>query len=82
MFEKGFVQPVFASRTSLQRPAPLANETYETEFEEDLSDYEEFSGRRSEDSVSIFMVAYQHDQLTYQYSWASIATPQSHPSMS
>ena len=54
MFEKGFVQPVFASRTSLQRPAPLANETYETEFEEDLSDYEEFSGRRSEDSVSTF----------------------------
>ena len=30
-----------------------ANEMYDTEFEEDLSDLEEYSGRRSEDSVSV-----------------------------
>jgi hypothetical protein len=35
---------------------PRHEERYEaidTEFEEDLSDYEEYSGRRSEDSVSM-----------------------------
>ena len=30
-----------------------SEETFETDFEEDLSDFEEYSGRRSEDSVSI-----------------------------
>jgi hypothetical protein len=34
------------------RPGFEANETNETDFEEDLSDLEEYSGRRSEDSVS------------------------------
>ena len=41
-------QSVVAPRTSGNRPN---TEIYETEFEEDLSDYEEYSGRRSEDSV-------------------------------
>ena len=50
MFQKGLMQSVFTS-TSTTHPLAQANEVYDTEFEEDLSDFEEYSGRRSEDSV-------------------------------
>ena len=33
-------------------PSSFATELYETDFEEDSSDLEEYAGRRSEDSVS------------------------------
>ena len=50
MFQKGNVQSVFA-QPSAPRPLSQATEMYDTEFEEDLSDFEEYSGRRSEESV-------------------------------
>lgn len=46
-FQKGPVQPIYA----VARPLSEATEMYDTEFE-DLSDTEEYSGRRSEESVS------------------------------
>lgn len=48
MFQKGPV-PIFSPRTSTARPL---SEATETDFEDDLSDEEEYSGRRSEDSVT------------------------------
>lgn len=51
MFQKGLVRPVFSGPTG-PRPLSEATEMYDTEFEEDSSDIEEYSGRRSEDSVS------------------------------
>lgn len=50
MFQKGSVQSVFV-QPSAPRPLSQATEMYDTEFEEDLSDFEEYSGRRSEESV-------------------------------
>lgn len=51
MYQKGNVQSVFI-QPSAPRPLSQATEMYDTEFEEDLSDFEEYSGRRSEESVS------------------------------
>lgn len=51
MYQKGHVKPIFP-RTSLSRPMSEASDMSDTEFEEDLSDGEEYSGRRSEESVS------------------------------
>lgn len=49
MFQKGSVPPVFTRpRTSSIRPL---SEASETEFEDDYSDTDEYSGRRSEESV-------------------------------
>lgn len=50
MFQKGNVQSVF-SPPSAPRPSSQDIEMYDTEFEEDQSDFEEYSGRRSEESV-------------------------------
>ena len=50
MYQKGNVQSVFVQQ-SAPRPLSQATEMYDTEFEEDLSDFEEYSGRRSEESV-------------------------------
>ena len=49
MFQKGNVQSVFAQTS---RPLSQATEIYDTDFEEDTSDFEEYEGRRSEESVS------------------------------
>ena len=55
MFQKGHVQSMFAKTSTVpiltSRPVSEASDMYETEFEEDMSDFEEYSGRRSEDSV-------------------------------
>ena len=53
MYQKGVVQPVFAATSSVAtyRPGFGADEVNDTDFEEDLSDVENYSGRRSEDSV-------------------------------
>ena len=49
MYQKARVQSVFASTP---RPPSRASDAYETEFEdEDMSDFEEYAGRTSEDSV-------------------------------
>ena len=50
MFQKGNVQSAFVQPLA-PRPLSQATEMYDTEFEEDLSDFEEYSGRRSEESV-------------------------------
>lgn len=52
MFQKHKLQSVFVQPTT-PRPLSQATEMYDTEFEEDLSDFEEYSGRRSEESVGI-----------------------------
>jgi hypothetical protein len=49
MFQKGNVQSVFAQTS---RPMSQATEIYDTDFEDDMSDFEEYEGRRSEESVS------------------------------
>ncbi|KAL8732130.1 MAG: hypothetical protein Q9181_004057 [Wetmoreana brouardii] len=41
---------MFTSRTSASRPLSEATEMYDTEFEEDLSDVDDYAERRSEDS--------------------------------
>ena len=48
MFHKGQAQPQYGA----PRPLSEATDMYDTEFEEDLSDSDEYSGRRSEESVS------------------------------
>ena len=52
MLQKGQVQSVFVPRRSTPVPSDVT-ETYDTEFEEDVSDFEEYSGRRSEESVCV-----------------------------
>jgi hypothetical protein len=53
-FSKARVQSVFDPRvsTASYRPGVVGHDVNDTEFEEDYSDYEEYSGRRSEDSAS------------------------------
>ncbi|KAL8808302.1 MAG: hypothetical protein Q9182_000122 [Xanthomendoza sp. 2 TL-2023] len=53
MYAKSFARPMFTSRTSAARPLSEATEMYDTDFEEDLSDVDDYTGRRSEDSVII-----------------------------
>lgn len=60
MFQKGHVPPIYA----VARPVSEATEMYDTEFE-DLSDTEEYSGRRSEESVSD--IRYSHSQQITEY---------------
>ena len=52
MFQKGHAKPMFRAKTT-----PIleleTDDMDDTEFEEDLSDIEEYSGRRSEESVSV-----------------------------
>jgi len=56
IYQKEQLRPSFVSTTSKPHARNETSEMYDTdrdtEFEEDLSDFEEFSGRRSEDSVS------------------------------
>lgn len=52
MFQKGRVRPMFGAPIG-SRAMSEASEMDDTEFEEDLSDVEEYSGRRSEESVSL-----------------------------
>jgi len=47
LFTKGYVKPLSAPTTM----SPDATEMSDTDFEEDFSDFEEYSGRRSEESV-------------------------------
>jgi len=61
MFQKGNVQSVFAQTS---RPMSQATEIYDTDFEEDMSDFEEYEGRRSEESVSHSKSSTQYTPLT------------------
>ena len=56
MYQKGRVLSVFAEPS---RPMSRASEIYETEFEDDdTSDFEEYNGRTSEDSVGCTATLY------------------------
>ena len=49
MYQKGGVPSVFMG-VSASQPASVGSDI-DTEFEEDLSDFEDYGGRRSEESV-------------------------------
>lgn len=49
MFQKGHFQSIFVGTSSL-RPK---SEMEDTDFEEDMSDFDDYAGRRSEESVGI-----------------------------
>ena len=51
MYQKGQAQAGFAATKSKPYTSLAFGDEVDTEFEEDLSDLEEYSGRRSEDSV-------------------------------
>lgn len=51
MLQKGHMQLVFARRLTSGSASEIS-ETDDTDFEEDVSDFEGYSGRRSEESVS------------------------------
>ena len=59
MFQKGNVQSVFVQPISALKPLSQDTDAYDTEFEEDLSDFEGYSGRRSEDSVGTQLKSFQ-----------------------
>ena len=52
MFQKGHVRPMFNNKIG-SRATSEESEMEDTDFEEDLSDGEAYSGRRSEESVSL-----------------------------
>lgn len=52
MFQKGHVRPIFNTKIGSQATSE-DSEMDDTDFEEDLSDGEAYSGRRSEESVSL-----------------------------
>ena len=56
MFQKGHVKTMFSARTNSGLQSE-ASDFEDTEFEEDFSDVEEYSGRRSEESVSCYIAA-------------------------
>lgn len=83
MFQKGYVKPFFAG-TTMSQDFP---EMSDTEFEEDFSDIEEYSGRRSEESVcqlpfpggrslTLFQFGKQSD--TSVSTFEELRTPNSH----
>ena len=49
--QKAHVHPFYAARASV-RPLSEATEIFDTDFEDDSSEEEEYAGRRSEESVS------------------------------
>ena len=56
MYQKGRLPSVFAPSP---RPMSQASDSYETEFEDDdMSDLEEYTGRKSEDSVSCITIPF------------------------
>ncbi|KAL8714683.1 MAG: hypothetical protein Q9220_001632 [cf. Caloplaca sp. 1 TL-2023] len=71
MYEKAYTRPVFASRTSSSRPLSETTEMYDTEFEDDLSDVDDYAGRRSEDSFG-------KNSITTASTFDELRTPASH----
>ena len=53
MLQKSSTHPVFSTMSSMSKSqSEEASDMSETEFEDDISDFDEYAGRRSEDSVS------------------------------
>ncbi|KAI4246490.1 MAG: hypothetical protein L6R40_001853 [Gallowayella cf. fulva] len=71
MYEKAMARPMFTSRTSASRPLSEATEMYDTDFEEDLSDVDDYAGRRSEDSFG-------KQSITTASTYDELRTPASH----
>ncbi|KAI4269999.1 MAG: hypothetical protein LQ337_006963 [Flavoplaca oasis] len=71
IYEKGYTRPMFTSRTSASRPLSEATEMYDTEFEDDLSDVDDYAGRRSEDSFG-------KRSITTASTYDEVRTPASH----
>ncbi|KAL9026365.1 MAG: hypothetical protein Q9196_004958 [Gyalolechia fulgens] len=72
MYEKGYhARPMFTARPSASRPLSQATEMYDTEFEEDLSDVDDYAGRRSEDSFG-------KRSITTASTYDELRTPASH----
>ena len=74
MYQKGRVQSIFADSS---RPISMAS-TIDTEFEEDASDFDDYQGRRSEESVCTLPPVHT-SQADRPF---SLATPQSRPTRS
>ncbi|KAL8687895.1 MAG: hypothetical protein Q9218_006060 [Villophora microphyllina] len=70
-YDKGFARPMYAARTTSSRPLSEATEMYDTDFEEDLSDVDDYAGRRSEDSFG-------KRSITTASTYDEIRTPASH----
>ena len=59
-YQKGHARPMVGARRT-SRPLSQASEMDDTEFEEDFSDVEEYSGRRSEESVGVIRLFFKLD---------------------
>ena len=85
IYQKEQHRPSFVSTASKPQARHPTTEPYDTdrdtEFEEDLSDLEEYSGRRSEDSVRSHRPHCSGLGSLIDHR-ASKATPLSHPTMS
>ena len=51
MLQKGDLMPVFARASTTSIALSNDSSDIETEFEDDLSEFDDYTGRRSEDSV-------------------------------
>ncbi|KAL8843512.1 MAG: hypothetical protein Q9170_000016 [Blastenia crenularia] len=71
MYEKSYARPMYSSRILAPRPLSEATEMYDTEFEEDLSDVDDYAGRRSEDSFG-------KQSITTASTYDELRTPASH----
>ncbi len=69
MYQKGSVRPIFVTKMAGSRPLSEATEIDDTDFEEDFSDSEEYSGRRSEESVSRPLVSILRGLLSWWQVW-------------
>ena len=69
MYQKGSVRPIFGAKMAGSRPLSEATEIDDTDFEEDFSDVEEYSGRRSEESVSRLYVLVLLRSLSWCQVW-------------
>ena len=82
MFQKGKLQPFFAARTGSTRPISEATEIYDTDFEDDSSEFEEdYSHKYSFNSVCLDVLTSVSPRLTYPRTKAERAKPQYPPWM-
>ena len=68
MYQKGHIRPTFDAHIG-SRAMSEASDMDDTEFEEDYSDVEEYSGRRSEESVSLVWLSICQSITDYREVW-------------
>ncbi len=78
MLQKSPTGPVFSTTSSMVSKSQSGNvsDMSETDFEDDTSDFDEYAGRRSEDSVSIIILLESLHFLNVMLSMANGATLQ------